>query len=116
MFGLLLSPLKRYQDVPDIAIKVVKNVYLVEKLVILMELVIAGFLVLLINVPFGYWRYGTRRFSLEWFAAIHIPVPFVIGIRLLFDFGWELYTFPILISAFFLGQFIGGQIRRFIEN
>ena len=77
-----------------------------------MDLVISAFLVLFINVPFGYWRYRTRRFSLKWFAAIHIPVPFVIGIRLLFDLGWKLYTYPILIGAFFMGQLIGGWIRK----
>jgi len=91
-------------------------VYLVENPSHIMSLVISALLVILINIPFGYWRYRTRRFSLEWYAAIHIPIPFVIGIRLIFDFGWKLYTFPILIGAFFLGQFIGGKIRKFRDS
>lgn len=29
----------------------------------------------LVNVPFGYWRAGVRKFSPAWFVAIHAAVP-----------------------------------------
>jgi hypothetical protein len=75
-----------------------------------MKILLAFFFVLLLNIFFGYWRTNVKRFSLEWIFAVHIPVPFIIAFRIFIELGWEFYTFPILISAFFLGQFIGGKI------
>ena len=84
-----------------------------------MKIFFAILFVLLLNIPFGYWRSNVKRFSLEWIFAIHIPVPFIIAFRIFADLGWNFYTFPILISAFFLGQFIGGRIffyRKRVEK
>jgi hypothetical protein len=66
---------------------------------------------LVLNLPFGFWRAGVRRFSPSWFLAVHAPVPLIVGMRLAAGLGWRLSTFPILIGAFFGGQFIGGRIR-----
>jgi hypothetical protein len=66
---------------------------------------------LVLNLPFGFWRAGVRKFSPAWFLAVHAPVPLIVGMRLAADLGWRLSTFPILIGAFFGGQFIGGRIR-----
>ncbi len=68
--------------------------------------------VTLINIPFGFWRAGARKFSLRWFLAVHLPVPVVVGLRMLANLGWGLLTFGVLIAAFFLGQLLGGLIRR----
>jgi len=67
--------------------------------------------VLAINIPFGFWRAGVRRFSLPWFLAVHIPVPIVVGLRVLSGVGWRFITFPVLIGSFFLGQLLGGRLR-----
>jgi hypothetical protein len=67
--------------------------------------------VLVLNLPFGFWRAGTRRFSRPWILAIHCPVPLVVALRLLSGLGYRLVTFPVLIGAFFLGQFLGGRLR-----
>lgn len=75
-----------------------------------MKITLAALIVLLLNIPFGYWRANVKRFSLEWIFAIHIPVPLIIAFRICTKLGWELYTFPILIASFFMGQFIGGKI------
>jgi hypothetical protein len=66
---------------------------------------------LVLNLPFGFWRAGVRKFSPAWFLAVHAPVPFIVGMRLAAGLGWRLSTFPILVGAFFGGQFIGGRIR-----
>ncbi len=68
--------------------------------------------VLVINIPFGYWRDGVKRFSLQWILAIHLPVPIVIGLRLMSHLGWQLSTFPILIGAYAVGQFLGGRLHQ----
>jgi hypothetical protein len=68
-------------------------------------------LVLLVNLPFGYWRAGTAKFSRGWFLAVHTPVPIVIAIRFLAHLGWHFITFPVLVGAFFAGQLLGGLMR-----
>lgn len=68
--------------------------------------------VVILNLPFGYWRAGTERFSRAWLLAVHTPVPLVVAIRFLAHLGWHFVTFPVLIGAFFLGQFAGGLLRR----
>jgi hypothetical protein len=90
--------------------------YLVLSVGNIMNLFFAALLVCMLNLPFGYWRSGTKRFSFQWFAAVHIPVPFVIGLRILFDLVWKLDTFPIMIGAFFMGQYLGGKIRSIRER
>jgi hypothetical protein len=77
-----------------------------------MRLVVISAVVLLLNLPFGYWRAGARKFSLRWFLAVHVPVPLVIGLRLVSGIGWQMVTFPVVIGAFFGGQFLGGLFKR----
>jgi hypothetical protein len=68
--------------------------------------------VLLVNLPFGFWRAGVRKFTVSWFLAVHAPVPVVVGLRVLSGLGWQLVSFPVLVSAFFTGQFLGGKLRQ----
>jgi len=72
-----------------------------------MNLFIIAAIVLIFNLPFGYWRANVKRFSLQWVLAIHIPVPFIIALRLLSGLGFQLITYPVLVGAFFGGQFLG---------
>lgn len=71
---------------------------------------IASIIVFFINLPFGYWRSKVRRFSVPWILAIHTPVPLVIACRILLGLGWHFVTFPVLIGAFFAGQFVGSKL------
>ncbi len=75
-----------------------------------MKLVEVAFLVFLLNIPFGYWRANVRKFSIAWFLSVHVPVPFVIALRLLSGMGFHLVTFPIMLLAYFGGQFLGSRI------
>ena len=68
-------------------------------------------IVFILNIPFGYWRANTSRFSLQWFLSIHLAVPIVIFLRFYSGLGWQLITFPLLIGAFFSGQFLGGKLH-----
>jgi hypothetical protein len=77
-----------------------------------MILLITSFITFLLNIPFGYWRANVRRYSLQWVLAIHIPVPIIILLRIYSNIGFELYTYPILIGAFFLGQFLGKYLSE----
>jgi hypothetical protein len=73
-------------------------------------------LVFVINLPFGYWRASVRRFSLRWFLALCLPVPLVIALRIYSGHDFKLITFPVLVGAFFLGQFVGGKLRHIIQG
>jgi hypothetical protein len=73
---------------------------------------VVAILVVLVNLPFGYWRAGVRKFSFVWFVAVHAPVPLVVGLRILSGLGWQLATFPILVGAYFAGQYLGGILRQ----
>lgn len=81
-----------------------------------LHLIEIALLVLVINIPFGYWRGNTRRLSLQWILAIHIPVPLIIVIRLLSDVGFHLITYPVFIIAYFSGQYFGGLIHRHLKQ
>jgi len=72
-------------------------------------LVITG-LVFLVNLPFGYWRSRVRKFSLQWFLSIHLPVPLVIALRIFSGLGFHFITYPLLVGAFFAGQLAGSRL------
>jgi hypothetical protein len=81
-----------------------------------MTLLTVACLVFLLNIPFGYWRANVRKFSVAWFLSVHVPVPFVIALRLLSGMGFHLITFPIMIAAYFGGQFAGSRFYRSRKN
>jgi hypothetical protein len=76
-----------------------------------MSLWTVAIIVFVLNMPFGYWRARSRRFSRQWFLAVHLPVPAIIGFRIFAGLGWHFITFPVLIGAFFLGQTAGAIMR-----
>lgn len=82
-----------------------------------MSILFFALLTVLINIPFGYWRANVKKFSMQWFFAIHLPVPFIIAARIFTEIGYELNSFLIVASAFFIGQYLGGVIHnRFIKK
>lgn len=78
----------------------------------MMTLIAVAVGVLLLNVPFGFWRAGVRKFSLPWILAVHLPIPFVVAMRLLSGLGWSLASFPFVIAAYLTGQYLGAALRR----
>ncbi len=72
--------------------------------------------VLLFNLPFGYWRNNVKKFSWPWVLAVHIPVPFIIALRLLTSIGFAWYTYVFLVGAFFLGQKLGATMHGYIKR
>jgi len=77
---------------------------------IMIKLLLISLLVLVINIPFGYWRSNVKAYSFHWFLAIHIPVPFIIALRFLSGIGFSWYTYVFLVAAFFIGQKIGSVL------
>lgn len=65
---------------------------------------------IVINLPFGWWRQGLRKFSLPWWLAIHLPIPLVIALRIMLHIPYA--TVPLVIAAAIGGQWLGGRFRR----
>jgi hypothetical protein len=79
---------------------------------VLVEKLIAYILIVVVlNVPFGSYRLLTRKFSLGWFLAIHLPIPFIIVLRSL-AFRLPLWVIPISLISAVAGQLLGGMAPR----
>jgi len=62
------------------------------------------------NLPLGYIRETTCKFSLRWFILVHVSIPFIVMLRITFGFSW--YWIPFTLTCAVAGQLFGGQIRR----
>ena len=56
-----------------------------------------------LNIPFGAYRATVATFSVRWFLAIHLPIPFIFLLRVGAGYG---YSF---IPWLFAGA-VGGQL------
>lgn len=64
----------------------------------------------LVNVPLGYLREGTPRFSFAWYFYIHVSIPLLIYLRIKLGFSWNVV--PLTIAGAVAGQLLGGRMRR----
>jgi hypothetical protein len=64
---------------------------------------------LLINLPFGYFRSKTKKYSLLWFLYIHVPIPLIFVARIFSNI--EFRYIPIFILAALAGQIVGGKFN-----
>jgi len=65
---------------------------------------------LFINIPLGYLRQRTLRFSWQWFFYIHASIPLIILLRVWLDFSWK--WIPLTIACAVFGQLAGGRLFR----
>ena len=79
-----------------------------------LRLLIISLGVFIFNIPFGYWRANVKKFSWQWVLAIHIPVPFIIALRIFEHIGFAWYTYVFLVAAFFLGQRFGAWLHKYL--
>ncbi|OHE55529.1 MAG: hypothetical protein A2Z47_08895 [Thermodesulfovibrio sp. RBG_19FT_COMBO_42_12] len=64
---------------------------------------------ILLNLPFGYARTKTKRYSLRWFLCIHIPIPFIFIARTFSNI--DMKYIPIFVLAAITGQILGGKLE-----
>jgi hypothetical protein len=81
-----------------------------------MGLWIVALLVFVINLPFGYWRASVRRLSTRWFLALCLPLFSVIALGIFSVINLKLMSFPVIVVACCLGQFVGGKLRHIIQG
>ena len=65
---------------------------------------------LLANLPLGYLREETPKYSLRWFLYIHLSIPFIVLLRVTEGFGWEVIPFTLICAV--AGQLAGSRYRR----
>lgn len=63
----------------------------------------------MLNLPFGYLRRATRKFSFWWFLCIHAPIPFVFLGRTLSHLDYMYIPFFVLAAV--IGQVWGGRLE-----
>jgi hypothetical protein len=59
------------------------------------------------NLPLGRWRATVRKFSANWFLAVHLSIPLIIYLRL--KLGLSAWFIPISLGSAVVGQFLGGS-------
>lgn len=74
----------------------------------LLLIIIVSCTALLVNVPMGYWRGMVRKYSVQWFLAIHLAVPLIFLLRIKAGLGYG--YIPELVFFAIAGQVIGGKL------
>ena len=64
----------------------------------------------ILNLPFGYFRSTSAKFSFSWFLYIHVPIPFIIVLRWALNVDYRVV--PVVVLAAAGGQFLGGRFNR----
>ena len=75
-----------------------------------MRIAVVLVIVLLVTLPFGFYRAYTRKLSLRWFLAIHVPVIFVFLVRVESHLSYAFIPFTCL--AFATAQILGSRAGR----
>ena len=74
---------------------------------ILPELLVTLAIAFAVNLPLGFWRAGLRKYSWQWFLAIHLSIPVVVAVRI--GLGVPLWYIPLVIAVAAGGQLLGGM-------
>lgn len=67
-------------------------------------------LAIIINIPCGYLRQNYRKYSFMWFFMIHLPIPFIILLRIEANMSW--HVIPLTLAGAVVGQIVGGLVSR----
>jgi hypothetical protein len=63
-----------------------------------------------VSVPCGYLRQNYKKYSFMWFLLIHLPIPFIVLLRVKTGFGWQ--VIPFTLGGSVAGQIVGGIASR----
>lgn len=63
-----------------------------------------------LNLPFGYLRSKSEKYSLKWFTYLHLPIPVLVLLRLYW--GINIKFAPLLLVTSVLGQISGAKIKN----
>lgn len=69
-----------------------------------------GMVGMALNVPLGVWREHTKKFSPQWFLAVHATIPFIAMLRK--AVVMPKYAIAFTIGSAILGQAVGARAER----
>ncbi|MCL5884743.1 MAG: hypothetical protein M1377_05305 [Deltaproteobacteria bacterium] len=69
-----------------------------------------GIMSLIVNVPLGYLREGTRKYSAGWFLWVHLSIPLIAFLRI--HNRLTPWAIPVFVAFAVAGQIFGGRARR----
>lgn len=78
-----------------------------QALISIVGLIILAFVV---SVPCGYLRQNYKKYSFMWFLLIHLPIPFIVLLRVKAGLGWQ--VIPLTLGGSVAGQIVGGIVSR----
>ena len=67
---------------------------------------------ILANVPCGMWREHTKKFSPEWFVAVHATIPFVAMLRKAPAVLMPRWAIFLTIAGAIAGQQMGAKLEK----
>jgi uncharacterized membrane protein YhaH (DUF805 family) len=81
-----------------------------------MDNITFAIIVFFLAFPFGFWRAKSKFKSKDWMFAIHIPVVFIILLRIFnksyYDIGFSWISLVYNVIAFMSAQFLAGLIYK----
>ncbi len=81
-----------------------------------MDNITFAIIVFFLAFPFGFWRAKSRFKSRDWMLAIHIPVIFIILLRIYnkmhyhIGFSWTSVVYNVI--AFMAAQYLAGLLYK----
>lgn len=72
--------------------------------------IIASILAFVLNIPLGYMRAKTRKYSIQWVLWIHASIPFIVWFRIANDL--ENWIIVVNIVLAILGQLLGSFLLQ----
>ena len=67
----------------------------------------------IISIPCGYIRQNYKKYSFMWFLLIHLPIPFIVLLRVKAGLDW--HAIPLTLGGSVAGQIVGGIVSRRIK-
>lgn len=78
-----------------------------EGIILIIGLVVLS---LIISIPCGYIRQNYPKYSFMWFLLIHLPIPFIVLLRIKAGLSW--HVIPFTLCGSIAGQIVGGAVSR----
>jgi hypothetical protein len=78
-----------------------------EGAILVIGLVVLAFI---ISIPCGYIRQNYSKYSFMWFLLIHLPIPFIVLLRIKAGLSW--HFIPLTLGGSVAGQIVGGVVSR----
>jgi ABC-type glycerol-3-phosphate transport system permease component len=78
-----------------------------ESIILIIGLVV---FTLIVSIPCGYIRQNFPKYSIVWWVLIHLPIPFIVLLRIKAGLNW--HYIPLTLGGSVAGQILGGALSR----